>query len=76
MSGSLGSSIFLIETWAAPKDTVFMVSDKREFSFREGGPAVIAHPATAMMLRHGGRTPFWTRHMSGVKEAERDRRKA
>ena len=39
------------------------------------GPLVLVHPSTGMELRNGGRTPLWTRHMLGVREAERDRRK-
>jgi hypothetical protein len=35
---------------------------------------VITHPSTAMMLIHGC-VPLWTRHMVGVREAERDRRR-
>jgi hypothetical protein len=38
------------------------------------GNMVFAHPSTAMLLLHN-RTPLWTRHMIGVREAERDRRK-
>jgi hypothetical protein len=33
------------------------------------------HPADWMRLRNNGRTPMWTRHMAGVTEAERDRRR-
>lgn len=32
------------------------------------------HPSDHMELRNNGRTPLWTRHMTGVIEAERDRR--
>jgi hypothetical protein len=32
------------------------------------------HPSDHMVLRNNGRTPLWTRHMLGVREAERDRR--
>lgn len=33
------------------------------------------HPSDWMRLRNNGRTPLWTRHMTGVIEAERDRRR-
>lgn len=34
------------------------------------------HPADLMKIRNNGRTPLYTRHTLGSREAERDRRKA
>jgi hypothetical protein len=36
--------------------------------------ATIVHPMDWMVFKFG-RTPLWTRHMLGVREAERGRRK-
>jgi hypothetical protein len=49
--------------WNLPRDQAFAM-----------GHMILAHPSAAMVLIHG-RTPLWTRHMIGVREAERDRRK-
>jgi hypothetical protein len=54
----------LIEDWFIPRGRMFLLGDK-----------ILLHPSDMMALRHGGRTPLWTRHMLGVREAERDRRK-
>lgn len=73
MYGSQPNSLRLIENWLVPRGKVFMIND-RELTHL-GGPAMVAHPATMMRVMNGGRTPLWTRHMLGVREAERDRRK-
>lgn len=62
MSGSPSPPI-LIEDWHLPRGRMFMLGDK-----------ILMHPSTAMQLRHG-RTPLWTRHMLGVREAERAQRR-
>jgi hypothetical protein len=46
-----------------PRDKVFLIDNR-----------IAGHPSTIMAMRHNG-TPLWTRHMLGVQELERDRRK-
>lgn len=66
MSGSLDnlSAPRLVEDWMLPRGRMYLLGD-----------LILVHPSTGMALRHGGRPPFWTRHMLGVREAERDKRK-
>lgn len=54
----------VIEDWYVPRGQVVQML----------GLKILIHPATMMELRHGGRPPFYTSHMLGVREAERDRR--
>lgn len=61
----------MIEEWLAPRGQVFLMNDPA----KPGRPTVVLHPSTMMEMKHGGRTPLWTRHMAGVREAERDGRK-
>jgi hypothetical protein len=57
------NGIPIIESWYTPRDQIFLVDNR-----------IVGHPSTIMAMKHG-RTPLWTRHMLGVSEAERDRRK-
>lgn len=60
------SGLPISESWYAPRGKILMTGFERN---------VIMHPSDYMRLRHGGRTPLWTRHMLGVREAERDQRR-
>jgi hypothetical protein len=67
------SNLRMIECWHVKRGEVYSINDPAIYP---GGPVVLAHPSTMMEVMHGGRPPLWTRHMLGVREAERDRRKA
>lgn len=66
------NSLRLIDNWAIPRGQAIYMEKS---AMAPSGPLVLVHPSTGMELRNGGRTPLWTRHMLGVREAERDRRK-
>lgn len=51
------------ESWEVPRDKIVLVNG-----------TVSLHPSSVMAIKFG-RTPLWTRHMSGVIEAERDQRR-
>jgi hypothetical protein len=53
-------------SYSVPKGEVYVIGAQ----FKN----ILLHPWTYEVLKHG-RTPLWTRHMAGVSEAERDRRK-
>lgn len=57
------NGFMITELWSMPRDQVAVQQQQ-----------IFAHPSTVMVMKHG-RTPYWTRHMVGVSEAERDRRK-
>lgn len=51
------------QSWHVPSDEVICLQGE-----------IIVHPSVWMRIKHNG-VPFWTRHMAGVREAERDQRK-
>lgn len=61
----------IYESWGVPRDRAIHASDPGG----GGAHVIFAHPSAVMVIRNGGRTPLWTRHMLGVREAERDRRR-
>jgi len=64
-----------------PVSTSFLVKKGEAYVMSTGdpvtgtrNPTVLMHPEDWMIAQNNGRFPFWTRHMAGVSEAERDRR--
>lgn len=51
------------ESWLVPRGAIYVIEGRS-----------VAHPSVMMAIKVG-RTPLWTRHMLGVIESERDRRR-
>jgi hypothetical protein len=66
----MAEGVPIIQRWETPRDKVMMASDLGWGM----SMTMIVHPSTYLTILYG-RTPLWTRHMAGVREGERDRRK-
>jgi hypothetical protein len=62
----LANGVAVVEDWWIPREhKCYYVAETN---------TVYVHPSYWMMIKHN-RTPYWTHHMRGVHEADRDRRK-
>jgi hypothetical protein len=52
------------ESTLVPRDQIVVVQ----------GHSITMHPITALMMRHGGKLPLWSRYSLGERELQRDRR--